>query len=83
MADVIEILSSEDSGSEVSFCAADRNFFDSLRPSARAGTSLPEPLEIEPLQTIPWDVTMVHVSRPESSRAGEVAAAHTGGAIAF
>lgn len=75
MASVVEISSSEDSGSDVSFSAADRIFIDSLHPSARAGTSLPEPLEVEPLQTIPWEVVMGRGSRPESSRAGEAAAA--------
>ncbi|XP_040361526.1 uncharacterized protein LOC121049099 isoform X2 [Rosa chinensis] len=75
MASVVEISSSEDSGSDVSFSAADRNFIDSLRSSARAGTSLPEPLDIEPLQTIPWEIVMGRASRPESSRAREAAAA--------
>jgi hypothetical protein len=59
----------------VSFRVADRIFLDSLRLSAHAGTSLLEPLEVEPLQTIPWEVAMGRASRPESSRAGEAAAA--------
>ncbi|PRQ46962.1 hypothetical protein RchiOBHm_Chr2g0094621 [Rosa chinensis] len=75
MADVIEISSNEDSGSEVSFGAADKIFIDSLHPSTHAGTSLLEPLEVEPLQTIPWDVAMGCDQRLESSRAGEAAAA--------
>ncbi|XP_040361768.1 uncharacterized protein LOC121049194 [Rosa chinensis] len=75
MASVVEISSSEDSGSDVSFSAADRNFIDSLRSSARAGTSLPEPLDIEPLQTIPWEIVMGRASGPQSSRAREAAAA--------
>ncbi|PRQ42763.1 hypothetical protein RchiOBHm_Chr3g0461191 [Rosa chinensis] len=75
MASVIEISSSEDSGSDVSLSAADGVFIDSLRPSAPAGTSLPEVLDVEPLQTIPWEVVMGRGSRPESSKAGEAAAA--------
>ncbi|PRQ38697.1 hypothetical protein RchiOBHm_Chr4g0416881 [Rosa chinensis] len=75
MASVVEISSSEDSGSDVSLYVADRMFIDSLRLSAPAGTSLSKPLDIVLLQTIPWEVAMGRAGRPESSRAREEVAA--------
>ncbi|PRQ55029.1 hypothetical protein RchiOBHm_Chr1g0320121 [Rosa chinensis] len=74
MVSVIDISSGEDSGSHELLTVADRVFIDSLRPSAPAGTSLLELLDIVPLQTIPYEFTMGLAGRPESSRAGEDAA---------